>query len=153
MSEDLTRRDFVRRAALGCVAVCGLAGCAKNGAPENLGPPANFSANAVKNADGTFTVKGVGNLDVGEVRAFTLPDGAPAVLVAPAGGKLIALSAECTHAGCEVAWRADENDFHCPCHNSKFTIDGKVISGPAKEPLPRYEVKMVGGDAIVTVKA
>lgn len=152
MSEDLTRRDFVRRTALGCIAVCRLAGCAKNGAPDN-NETGKFSANAVKNADGTFTVKGVGNLAAGEVRAFTLPDGAPAVLVSPAAGKLIALSAKCTHAGCEVAWRADENDFHCPCHNSKFTIDGKVISGPAKEPLPRYDVKMAGDDAIVTVKA
>ena len=151
MSEDLTRRDFVRRAALGCAAICGLAGCAKNAAP--LGDDGGkFSANAVKNADGTFTVKGVGNLAGGEVRAFTLPDGAPAVLVAPSAGKLIVLSAECTHAGCEVAWRADEDDFHCPCHNSKFTMEGKVISGPAKEPLPRYDVKMAGNDAIVTVK-
>ena len=149
---ELTRRDFVRRAALGCAAVCGIAGCAKNGAPVG-NATGQFSANAVKNADGTFTVKNIGNLAAGEVRAFTLPDGAPAVLVAPAAGKLIALSAECTHAGCEVAWRADEHDFHCPCHNSKFTIGGKVISGPAKEPLPRYDVKMAGADAIVTVKA
>ena len=152
MSEDLTRRDFVRRTALGCVAVCGLAGCGQKGAPAN-NETGKFSANAVKNADGTFTVKNVGNLAAGEVRAFTLPDGTPAVLAAPAAGKLIALSAVCTHAGCEVAWRADEHDFHCPCHNSKFTMEGKVIAGPAKAPLPRYAVQMAGRDAIVKVKA
>jgi Rieske Fe-S protein len=37
----------------------------------------------------------------------------------------------CTHLGCQVFWDASTSHFVCPCHNSVFSIDGKVVSGPA----------------------
>lgn len=150
---ELTRRDFVRLTTLGCASLCGLAGCAKNAPQAEAGTAQKPAAKAEKNADGTFLLKGGGKLPTGKSLSFSLPDGAPAILVAPVAGKLLALSAQCTHAGCEVAWREDEKDFHCPCHNSKFSVEGKVLSGPAKKPLPGYDVRVAGDDAIVSVKA
>ena len=41
-------------------------------------------------------------------------------------------------------WDAARSQFVCPCHNSLFAIDGKVIYGPAPRPLDRYETKLEG---------
>ena len=58
--------------------------------------------------------------------------------------ELFAFDLACTHTGCGVNWNASENQFLCPCHGSKFTVDGSVTVGPAKRPLERYEAKIEG---------
>ena len=46
-----------------------------------------------------------------------------------------ALSSVCTHLGCITRYRPDENVIACPCHGSRFALDGEVLSGPAPRPL------------------
>ncbi|MCP2293967.1 Rieske [2Fe-2S] domain-containing protein [Nocardia amikacinitolerans] len=48
-----------------------------------------------------------------------------------------AVSATCTHLGCLVAFNDAERAWECPCHGSRFGIDGAVIHGPAIRPLER----------------
>ena len=50
-------------------------------------------------------------------------------------GKAECVSAFCTHLGCVVDWNEAEKSWDCPCHGSRFETNGKVIEGPAYEPL------------------
>ena len=57
-------------------------------------------------------------------------------------GEIIAFAPQCTHLGCAYHWDDPKKEFLCPCHNSVFSIDGKVVSGPAPRPLDRFEAKV-----------
>lgn len=41
--------------------------------------------------------------------------------------EVTALSATCPHAGCFIEVDAQERCFRCPCHNSRFAIDGAIV--------------------------
>jgi glycine/D-amino acid oxidase-like deaminating enzyme/nitrite reductase/ring-hydroxylating ferredoxin subunit len=55
-------------------------------------------------------------------------------------GALHALSAVCTHMGCLVGWNETDRSWDCPCHGSRFALDGGIIHGPAVKPLEAVKV-------------
>jgi menaquinol-cytochrome c reductase iron-sulfur subunit len=67
---------------------------------------------------------------------------ATAWVVKTAEGRIMAFAPQCTHLGCAYHWDDGKSGFVCPCHSSLFSVDGRVLSGPAPRPLDRYEVKM-----------
>jgi glycine/D-amino acid oxidase-like deaminating enzyme/nitrite reductase/ring-hydroxylating ferredoxin subunit len=52
-------------------------------------------------------------------------------------GTLHAVSLRCTHLGCLLRFNAAERSWDCPCHGSRFDVDGSVLEGPATSPLER----------------
>jgi len=70
------------------------------------------------------------NLAAGEGGIFAGEDGKVAVSRSREGA-LRAVSAVCTHLGCDVAWNRAEQTWDCPCHGSRFSPEGRVINGPA----------------------
>ena len=69
------------------------------------------------------------------------------VVTQPSAGVFKGLSAKCTHKGCTVDKVAD-GTIDCPCHGSKFNLDGTVANGPAQEPLAVENIT-VQGDSIM----
>uniref|UniRef100_UPI004055AAED Rieske 2Fe-2S domain-containing protein n=1 Tax=Candidatus Electrothrix sp. TaxID=2170559 RepID=UPI004055AAED len=56
------------------------------------------------------------------------------------GEQAWAVSRTCTHLGCRVNFLEDQQLIECPCHQSRFTEQGKRLRGPAERDLPMYEV-------------
>lgn len=65
--------------------------------------------------------------------------------------KLWAISRNCTHLGCRLNFIEKENHLECPCHQSRFSILGEVIRGPAEKPLPLYAVEQTSSPSTYLV--
>ena len=63
---------------------------------------------------------------------------------------MIVLSSRCTHLSCRVNWNETAGAFICPCHDAKFSREGKVLDGPPPEPLRRFNYT-VDADGNVTI--
>ncbi len=60
---------------------------------------------------------------------------------------VVALLASCTHNGCQPSPVGGR--LLCPCHGSEFSLEGRVLQGPAERPLTRYEVTEEAGDVVI----
>jgi cytochrome b6-f complex iron-sulfur subunit len=64
-------------------------------------------------------------------------------------GGVLAMWHRCTHLGCTVPWRQDEDRFHCPCHGGIYNKKGEVLAGPPPRPLDLFPVEIVEGKIVV----
>ena len=88
--------------------------------------------------------------DMGDLAAYapgsrTIRPDIPAVIFNK-GGEITATSLVCTHLGCSV--EADGTGFSCPCHGSKYDLDGHVTNGPAQKPLKALRVEIIDGKTL-----
>ena len=102
--------------------------------PEVNAAPENF-------AEGRFWLV---NLDAGvaegQERMYQAQDEA-----APIQG-VSAIYKVCTHLGCIYSWIPVNNRFECPCHGSKYRLDGRRIESPAPRSLDRFKVEALADD-------
>jgi Rieske Fe-S protein len=54
-------------------------------------------------------------------------------------GKLFIVEPYCAHLGCELSWNNLEKTWDCPCHGSRYTYEGKVITEPTVKDLKKIE--------------
>ena len=62
-----------------------------------------------------------------------------AFVIGAANG-VYAMSAVCTHLGCITRYKSDEKAIACPCHGSRYDLEGNVTHGPAPQPLPWLDI-------------
>ena len=111
----LTRRDVLKTAATAGLALV-LAGRTEAAAAEwtTVGKSADFV--------------------VGKPQRVTVPHGGVLYVTRTNAKTLTAVSAKCTHRGCEVAWSAEASQLQCPCHGAAFASTGKNIHGTSRQP-------------------
>jgi len=73
----------------------------------------------------------------------------PGLLIRTASGEYCAMSATCTHLSCTVQYRDDLRQVWCACHNGKYDLNGRNISGPPPRPLEGFEVQVRGNEIFV----
>ena len=74
----------------------------------------------------------------------------PAILIHTASDEYKAFSAACTHLNCTVHYEEAGQMIGCACHNGRFGLDGRVISGPPPKPLEEYRVVLNKEEIIVS---
>ncbi|MEI6253554.1 MAG: Rieske (2Fe-2S) protein [Mycobacteriaceae bacterium] len=122
--------DLPRRSVLIGAAVAPLAACSK---------PADAPVAAHPSTGQTLTA--VADVPVG---AATIVDGT--LITQPSAGVFKGFVARCTHAGCALTVK--NGGIQCPCHGSKFALDGSVDHGPAVDPLVARPVTVQGGQIV-----
>lgn len=73
-----------------------------------------------------------------EKKFVIVPVSGQRVIVFQAQDQLYAFSAKCTHEGCTVTYQPSQNAIWCPCHDGRFDLSGRVLSGPPPQPLGKY---------------
>jgi cytochrome b6-f complex iron-sulfur subunit len=63
------------------------------------------------------------------------------------GEGIYAISAICTHLGCVV--NKEKNGFVCPCHGSRYGLDGRLVQGAAPKGLPWFKISMLPSGQLV----
>jgi Rieske Fe-S protein len=112
-----------------------------------------------------------GRGDLGAIREVTGRDGAVAeekhyavpaadgvqidrdnsVIVARAAGKVYAFSLSCPHRNTALRWNADDHQFQCPKHKSRYQPDGTFIDGRATRNMDRLALRRAGAELIVDI--
>lgn len=162
----MERRQFLSWVSVGMLATSlpmVLAACGSNesetasdstasDAPEaKADAPASDELDTAVRDDGFQALATVAAVDAGAV-IDEENAASPVIMVRdPESGEVVALNPVCPHAQCNVDFDGDSGHLVCPCHDSKFSLDGAVEQGPAQEPLPVFEVKEEEGLVLVKV--
>lgn len=108
---------------------------------ENLNVASHYMKDYLKSADATQ----LSDVARGEGRLVDIAGDKLAVYRDEAY-QLHVLSPICTHLKCVVHFNQAERSWDCPCHGSRFAIDGTVLEGPALTPLQRRIMPPDGRD-------
>ncbi len=74
----------------------------------------------------------------------------PIIVIRKEKEQFIALSAACTHLDCTVQYKKDESIIWCACHNGKYDLTGRNISGPPPRPLDKFVATLKNNELIIT---
>ncbi len=148
---EINRREFVKKAFYGLVALFGLGFLipgVKMFSPIRdrekelvyfpLVSEDEIPRSGVKKAELVYTAMGRER----KARVF---------IVSSAEG-LTVLSATCSHLGCLVNYSKEKGEFICPCHGGRYDLNGRNIAGPPPAPLGRIPARIDNGTVLVGIK-
>lgn len=84
-------------------------------------------------------ITALADLAPGEARLVKY-DGQSVALYKDEDGKFHAVNPVCPHAKCLVGWNNAEKSWDCPCHGSRFSVNGELLTGPARSDLERIDI-------------
>jgi Rieske Fe-S protein len=125
-----------RRTVMSGAAVAG-AGILAAGCSTSEPPPAG----ATDQPAGT-PVGPISEIPVGGGRIF---EATGVVVTQPTAGTFNAFSDVCSHQGCTVG-SVEDGNIVCPCHGSRFALDGSVVQGPAETGLEPRSITVENGE-------
>ena len=135
---EVPRRQFLLLAwGTAMVALAGQAGLALASFFKPLIEPGSFGGKVTAGRLEEFPVGSITHIHQGRFYLSRLDEG------------VLAMWQRCTHLGCTVPWRADEDQFHCPCHGGLYNKKGEVLGGPPPRPLDLFPVEIVNGEIVV----
>lgn len=149
----MNRRQFLTWVGVGSIASylpVAIAACSSNSTVNSsTKPKETIKLDSKPREDGFLAIGTIEELDEKGQVSQLLND--IIVIRDPDTSELIALTSLCPHQGCTVKWNANNQNLACPCHQSTFSKEGEVISGPAVIPLDKYEVKQEEGIVLVKI--
>ena len=108
--------------------------------PNRIKPIAGFTefVSAAKEVIGNFVkkpfsaekIEGLAELAPGEGKIIKY-EGQKLALYKDESGRVHGINPTCNHMGCSIAWNNAEQSWDCPCHGSRYNVDGEMITGPA----------------------
>ena len=122
---ELNRREFVIAAACaaGACMLCGMADAAEAAVEAGTGGKIDIGTAADYAKDGVYDKLATSKK----------------LLISRENGKLIAMTANCTHGKGGIV-KLNGGTLECPKHHSKFAVDGKPTKGPANAALFRHSI-------------
>ena len=158
----LSRREFFLKSASAIVLASAsgfittfINSCSNNNptAPSNTTPLATIQGSVVNNKI-SISLDASSPIVNKDTRALVLyNNNAGAIIVEHNSDDTYkAISGICTHQGCIIAdFEGSSSDFVCPCHNSKFDMNGNVVQGPASTNLAGYNTRVENNSLIITL--
>ena len=154
------RRDFIRKAGLATVCVCtglaGVNGCSMIGGisrtPGIMSDAWEFDGNSLvvdlDKADSLRKPGGAGKLSIGDK---VNGDETKVIIIHYKENEYKAFADCCTHGCRELNYLQDKQQLQCSSFGkSAFALSGKVLKGPAEDPLTTYSLQKT--DDKITIK-
>lgn len=98
----------------------------------------------------------VSSVNIGKVNEMSKDSGKiikfgsdPVIVIRLTDGNYRAFSASCTHLDCIVQYRKDYGQIYCACHNGRYDLHGRNVSGPPPAPLSKYEIAIKNDEVTV----
>ena len=158
----ISRREFFLKSA-SAIALVSTSGfitafinsCSNNNptAPSNTTPLATIQASVVNN-EISISLDPSSPIVNKDSRALILYNNNSGAIIVEhnSDDSYKAISGICTHQGCIISnFEGSSNDFVCPCHNSKFDMNGNVVQGPASTNLAGYNTRVENNSLIITL--